>query len=393
MIKSRFTTAEYMYYLGYALYMVAASFLVNIWSPLSIATKLAGIFLMLVGCVYGIRKIYKTDVLRNVLVLGAIALVALLLDKKLAMLFVFVYAFSNCRFDSLVRIDFAVRLTGFIATCIFCSLGLAEDYVLQTYRVNGELVLRHSLGYAHPNTCFLMIFVILVDYLLLRSIKTGRIRLLDVAVVVCIALIFSSITNCRAGTALIIFLAVVLYCQMKFHLLQHMRWLRTVLSYSTLLCMLLSFFFVFLYYKVPTLGQILNNILTKRISSMAYFLERYGLNLFPTLTERVSTQIAAETGVRALVLDNLYANLVISYGLIFTGVYLYLQTKTCKLFVKNQRYEYLLIFTVFAVYGIVEGMALNLDFNYFLVLTRFALFPNMDQQLMLPKATDRWRWG
>lgn len=393
MIKPRFTTEEYLYFLGYALYILAASFLGNVLSPLSKLTKILSILLMAAGCVLGIRILRPGEMLRNVLILCSVLLVALLLDMKLAVLFIFVYAFSNCRFDTLIRIDFAVRLFGFLATCLLCWQGVIDDYILGTYRPSGLLIFRHSLGFPHPNTCFLMVFIILVDFLLIRFMRNGRTSLLDTLLVIVIACIFSRLTNSRAGTALTIFFAIAMFLHTQFRLLHRFRWIARILCYSAVLCFVLSFVLVLIYRHIPSLGEKLNIILTNRISSMAYFLDSYGVNILPTLTERISTREAAETGVRALVLDNLYANLFISYGLVFSAAYLYLQAATCRMLVRAQRYEYLLVFAVIAVYGIVEGMPLNLDFNYFLVLARFALFPSMDRSLLIPQSVDRWRWA
>lgn len=382
MLKQGYKTQELIYYTGYILYMIAAAFLVNVYNPLSKLVKVLSILVMVGGCLYGIRQIRTGDIFRNLLVIGIIVMTALLLDFKLAVFFIFIYAFADCRFDTLIKLDFILRLSGFLATVLCCALGLAEDYVLKTYRSGGALVLRHSLGHAHPNSCFLMVFILLVDYLLLRALKKGRTDLLDTLAVFAFAVLIKEITDCRAGFALIVLFAILMYVQGRWRVCQKFPFIPKLLCCSAALCMVLSVVLMLLYRHVPAIGEPLNNVLTKRLSSMSYFFETYGVSLLPTVTQRVSTREAAETGARALVLDNLYANLLISFGLVFTAVYLYLQARIGKLLVKAKRYEYLLVFTILAVYGIVEGMALNLDYNYFLVLARFVLFPRTDPQLL-----------
>ncbi len=382
MLNQGYKTQELIYYTGYILYMVAAAFLVNVINPLSKVVKFLSILVMVGGCLYGISKIHIEDIFPNLVVIGVILMTALILDIKLAMLFIFIYAFFNCRFDTLIRIDFAVRLGGFLATILCCGLGLAEDYILETWRTNGQLVQRHSLGFVHPNSCFLMSFIILVDYLLLRALKKGKTSLLDTAIVILCATVIKELTDSRAGYALILLFAVLMYCQTNWRICQKLKWIPRLLCYSTVLCMVLSFGMLLLYRHVPSIGEPLNNLLTKRLSSMSLFYDNYGINIFPTTTLRLSTREATELGQRALVLDNLYANLLFSFGLVFTSVFVFLQTKISKLLVKARRYEYLLVFAVIAVYGIVEGMALNLDYNYFLVLARFVLFPHTPRELL-----------
>lgn len=366
---------EILYYVGYALYIFAISFLTNVFPSISQLVRILAICMMLVAAIYEMRSFEKSIIFRYIFIAVIVAYLGLKF-KSVAFLacFVFLYAFKNCSIDKLIKIDFGVRLFGFLGTSICCLFGIAVDNILYTYRSSGELSVRHTFGYVHPNTCFLMIFVLLVDYLLLRHIYTSKIKFLDVCVTLVIAFIFEHFTNSRAGFLLIILFVIAFYLESKFKVLEKMKWLTKCMCYSAPIGLILSMVLVVVYEKMPVLGNMLNQLFTKRLSSMSYFFQQYGISIWGQITKRVSTSQALETGERALVLDNFYANLLIVYGLVFTIIYLFLHVRTSHYLVKKERYDLLIVLTVISIYGLVEGIALNVDYNYFIVLFGVVIF-------------------
>ena len=116
---------------------------------------------------------------------------------------------------------------------------------------------------------------------------------------------------------------------------------------------------------------------------MSHFFHQYGISILGQITKRVSTGQAEVTGERALVLDNFYANLLIVYGIVFTAIYLLLHVGTSFYLVEKKRYDLLIVSTIIAIYGLVEGIPLNIDYNYFIVLFGMVIYSGYNRYFLV----------
>lgn len=364
---------EHIFCFSYGLYVFSSAFLVNFYKTGSHVGKLLAFGLMALLSLYNVLQIQKKDIVKNIIVLSIVVFTGLTIEYRVLMLFLFVYSYQSINFNKFIELDFKIRLLSCSLTFIFCTFGLIDNYILETYRGN-ILVSRYSLGFSHPNSCFLMLFIILVDYLLLQVYTKEKLSISNTMFTILIAYFFNLITNSRAGFLLITFFTIVIYFESNFHIINKFPRLNKSLIYSSLICLGISFLLVQIYIHFPNIGNKLNSLFTNRISSMYRYYIKYGFSFFGQHIEKIATAQAALTDGKALVLDNLYANLLITYGLTFSALYFWLNVKTTQMLFKNNNLYILILYFIIAVYGLVEGMPLNLDYNYFVVLTTPILF-------------------
>jgi len=360
---------DFFYFSGYVLYISAVSFWGNFFSSISQSLKIVGII-----CILITFCMQKVTVKRfTVYILIGLLMVYFCYsfnNYSFALAYVFIISFSHKnieRFERLVEVDFYVRLTGFICTNLFYFIGAAKD--VQLLRVSSDhTIVRHSFGYVHPNICFMTLFVIIVDYYLLLVIKNKRINLYHVIFSLAVTVLYRIGTDSRSGFYLIILLIAVFVLQSRRKFLQKHSKIVDILCFSPLICLALSILFIYIYGVNDTLAKFMKELTTNRISSMYYFWNKYDITLFGQKLYKIGTQEAERLGVQAYVLDNLYINLILNQGIVFTALFIYYYIRTCFDLKKSSNYYYLVVLAIFVIYGMFEGITVNIDFNYFLIL-------------------------
>ena len=361
---------EVFFLFGYGCYVLAIAFLGNICPPLSRITKVFAIILLISGIIYDMRKIPIKEVWKNILILAIVGIVALKVDKKVGLFFMIIYAFRGCRFEKLLKCDFVIRITGFVFTNILCIIGLITDHTLVMYRASaGEVVTRHSMGYIHPNTCYLMLFVIIIDYILIRINSKKKINFFETSILTIVAYIYMELTDTRAGFILTVTFVLFMYIAQKLQFFEKCKKITKIMAFGTVICMGGSMLLIYIYRNSQSIGAALNKLLTSRVSSMNYYWTTYGPSIFGQRLMKVSTADALAASGRAYVLDNFYTNLLVGCGILFTILYCWLHIKTCLMLYKEKKYAYLVVFFFFAVYGIVEGVPMNIDYNFYMVMS------------------------
>ena len=356
---------ESIYILGYMFYVLSISLMLNVNIHLARVVKLVGLLLAAASIFQ--RPITDLLDVKKILAM-AIVFLSAILSRSILPIVIALFAVSYCCEDflTLVRIDFFTRLFGFALTLILFYLGFAKDVTLIRYRETGEII-RHSFGYNHPNTCFAMLVIIAIDFLVLFNKK--RIQKPYFFVVLIPAVLFFQVgTGSRSGVVALLFICVMHFMEHPFRWLSKHKWITYILVAMPLIICVASVLMTVLYDKIPFLRNVLNAISTNRLSSMYFFWNKYNITLFGQVLQKLGTQQAMELNTSALVLDNMYLNLLLGYGVAFTVLFLTLYLKTGLVLAKKEEYALLSVFAGFAIYGFFEGTTLNFDYNYFLVL-------------------------
>ena len=110
-----------------------------------------------------IKDINKKKILINVGILALFGVAfAFSRDVTLVKFILLIYAFKGLEFEKCVKVDLYVRTIGVIAVLLLCKVGVIEDILV----TRGDIV-RHSLGFYHPNVFGDNISLIFFDYIYL----------------------------------------------------------------------------------------------------------------------------------------------------------------------------------------------------------------------------------
>ena len=366
---------EQIYLMGYMCYVISNSFVYNVSPLLSRCIKVGGV--LLIALAYLGERIPVKRLFARCLVLTIIAVCLLNTESySVAIFFLFVMASKEVRTSKLVRADFITRASGVIMTTIMYILDFASDNTLIRYSETGTIV-RHSMGYVHPNTAFMMLFVVLLDYLVI-SFQNKTLNYKKEIVIILIAYIYQKQTGSRSGFVILL-LACSMFClEKRYHIVSRNSTVRFIITYASLFSLTVSYVLTKAYDKGGSIAIFLNKLLTGRLRSMSYFLNTYGISVFGKQTVRVGMMEAMSTGNRAYILDNFYMNLLVSYGVLFAFVFLILVCTTTRRLFLNDLPEFAIVWFMFCILGITEGAIINIDFNFYGVTLIYALYPRMD---------------
>lgn len=357
----------FFYFWGYSLYIISVSLFNNINITLAHVIKICS-FLILILC-FLIDKYRKKELLVYSLLLGILLVISYQInDTRLLYTYLFIISFPSVEFKEVVKVDLAVRMTGFVITNALFFFGMGQDIIL--YR-DGEI--RHSFGYNHPNTCFAMLIMCGIDLLVLFFVNSKRLtkqKVLSIFLYVCLMLFYAENTGSRTGLFVFLLILALILLEYAFKIVSNNKYLAGIFQYTSLIACSISIIVAELYTKFPIFLR-LNTIFTSRLSSMAYFWDNYKPSLFGQILTKVSTQEAEILNTRAYVLDNLYINLILQYGILFTIIFLLIYTITSKRLKTDNQYIYLIIMAGLAIYGFAEGLPLNIDFNVYLLLIEY----------------------
>lgn len=274
----------------------------------------------------------------------------------------FIVASQNSDINKIVRIAYKILLCIMPIVLLSCVCGIIPDYTI--YR--GE-VLRHSLGYIHPNVLGMKVFQAVIYHVFLHNGKENRFTNL---IVVFIAIIFVYyVPNSQTPVVLLgglLFLLSIYYLTKKYTLFMSIfGW---VMIAAALIFNVGSVIFSIIGTDSHRILQILNRLMSTRLSQshrvfLIYGSSLWGQKVYITEAERSSAGLSG-----FFYLDNTYMILLIKFGIviyiIFSVVYLAMMIKLFK----EKRYIMLIIYFVYSLYGIMEPSMYRFSYNTMLLL-------------------------
>ncbi len=260
-------------------------------------------------------------------------------------------------------------LKSYFSTIIFWSvliiasqfLGIITDV---TEERSGGL-LRHSLGFSHPNRLGLIIMLLcLLDLFW----KYARYNMLDIILNV-ISIIFLAIVA-NSKTALIIVCGILLfeicYC----------LWPSLIEKIKDIVCWcgiifapIFSMLFTIMYDSESYYQNILNEIFTGRLYLANKMYELHGFSILGQSIETVTALEASKNKTEVLALDNFYAFLGIQFGVVILIVLITLLIiAAAKISRKIGQPAIVLWITLIMIYGIMENQIIDFRVNFTIVL-------------------------
>ncbi len=282
-------------------------------------------------------------------------------DPIILKLFLVIYSSKSLDFNDFIKKDLYVKLIFFIIVIILHFNGLTVDYIM--YRSDGTM--RNSMGFSHPNIFGLYIFMFCME---LVYLKRNKLKLYDYAIVICLLLVIYNYSDSRASIVSLVLLIILLLT--KNFLIKYVfsrKVTKFFVQNSFLIFTIITYIATILYSNNYGIGKIMNTITSNRISSICYFLDNYGINLFGKKLYLVSTEKSVLLNIKAYILDNCYFNLLIKHGAIIFLIIFLITRKMFEKLYHSKKFSLIIIFLVLLVYGLMENSIFKITYTPFLL--------------------------
>lgn len=227
----------------------------------------------------------------------------------------------------------------FFGTVLCGYLGILESAKLS--RVVGNIYIqRNSLGFSHPNTAFLYFFYIILGYYYISK----NTKLFFIVTIISSFIVYK-MTLCRTGfICIIIFLLSVLILS-KLKKMRIIRYLFPILFIFTLI----------LAYKFGDYNSFLNQLSSNRLYLWKYYISNH-----------LVFNISGNKLVPSYIIDNLYLNIILSFGIVGLILYVIMYYFSGRNVEKNIKLS--IIFNIVLIYGIFETHTINSGINFLITI-------------------------
>lgn len=269
--------------------------------------------------------------------------------------FLFIICSKNIDPNKFIRFDMILKIILTILIILSWKLGIITEVVM--HRTDG--IIRHSLGFGHPNGLGKVLFCICAEIIYL-NFKNMKIK--DYFLIIIAFLISNFICDCRGATIAIIILILIQKIQSKHNIIS-----KKILISLPLILTFFSFISALLFIKNPGNELLLNiNKLTSgRIKCAADFISNYPLNLFGNVFEFLGQWNTR--GQYLTVLDNSFVFLPLQFGLISAIIVLLFSTKVISHLIKNKNMPAVYCISAFLILGLMENCAFNINSNSMII--------------------------
>ncbi len=267
---------------------------------------------------------------------------------------------KNVSVDDIFKKMFDVRIITFFSVIVLAFIGIIDNTKFEIWR-NGEMSTRYALGFGHPNTLHLSLFILIALYIYNRYEKLNIFEYIIMIALNFFIYHFSVSRTGMVGTLILIILCAI--SKLKFEKIK-----RIIVRVPKILFIVLFIFSIvtgLLYGKVEFINK-LDRIFTGRIAYSNYYLQTYGFSLF-------GNNIQNDTNA---LFDNGYLYMYIQFGIV--GL-LYLSTLFSKIFSiirKNFDVKKAVLVISFLIYIFTESFSPNIFMNIILLFAAEWIFPN-----------------
>lgn len=261
------------------------------------------------------------------------------------------------------RIMFDIEVFFLIFNMFLALTGIVTNEVVQYQRSFGGLIFRNSMGFSHYNGLGMVAFQISSLYMLgLDKIKGNY--FLHVVGLGIFNLIIYIISGDR--TAFFSFLLLIILISIfKFKKNNNEKILCIVADICLITFPLIcTYGIVFLNEKSPNAFNLVNNIFQTRPFYILGYMNNYGIKLFGNnLKGPMSGLWGDPNQLVNVTLDSGFANMVITYGIIFAIIFILVMCKLVNKLKTIRRYSWIIYIIVICFYGLDENVLTYFTYN------------------------------
>lgn len=295
-----------------------------------------------------------------------VAVIAYSLEgSSLVYMLVAAFVSRHYRFKDLLRVALITVVVSCLLVVLMASIGMIETVASTTEGSRS----RTSLGFGWVTYLSHYYLELVIGYSLLRGTK---LTIKEIIALICVDIAIYLITDARNSFILVILflIAVLIYKRTHFRL-ESSKMLKIMLSASFIIALIISAAFYLGTNPASSLGHMLDQLLSSRITQTQNALSLYGLSPFGTEVTWVTLgniTTGQFTWQDYLYVDCSYFNILINYGWILGVVMLSALTIVAYKVVSNSNMLIGIALAIFAVHGIVDPQLLDLHYCIFLLL-------------------------
>lgn len=283
----------------------------------------------------------------------------------------FIIASKYINFDRIVFLSY-IMLWGMCAIVLYLFLiGNISEVIF--YR---GTILRHSLGFAHPNWLGVRVFQLVLAHVYLRR---KRLSLLDFSFMAAATAFVFYVPNCLTAFYALFILGVLLVLyRLSEYIEGGKEKVSCLLIVGALVVNVFSVVISSMDIRRNTWLYQFDHIMSRRFSWCHKALSYFGINLWGQDIKLYGRIMNSR--VKLFYIDTAYVAILLRYGIlvyIFFSV-LYIIAMIC-LF-KQKRYFLLLILFVYATYGVMENSFFSMTQNIFLLALGLPLFSSQENK-------------
>lgn len=313
------------------------------------------LLLIIIGALALLLKILFTKYNKKeflfIIICGLIGISSFVITKKPTLLLtcMCLIGLKDIKLDQTYNFMYKIRLITFIGLISLALLGIIDNTSLQMWR-NGNMDIRYSLGFGHPNTLHLSLFILIALYIYTHY---DKLKIRHYLLLMAINLIIFYFSVSRTGIIVTTILILLTFLSKNFKRINKI--INKLPSKIYLILMALAFLTGLLYGKLPILNT-LDNIFNGRIAYTHYFLTTYNYSLF-------GHNISLDNNA---LFDNGYIFLYTQYGIIGLLFISYLIIKICNDIEKNKNSKKAVLVISFLIYIFTESFSPNIFMNIIL---------------------------
>lgn len=297
---------------------------------------------------------------------------------------VFIVASKDVDFNIISTIAFYVQLIMIVTVVYLFYNGFIDEVTV--YR--GD-ILRHSLGFTHPNQLGIRLFLLIVLWCYLRRKRLG---ILDLALLIGAAVFVKKVTDSQTPFyALIIFTVILSVHLVTVKIGYDINKLSGIYIWITVFVCGLSIFMSSIKINRYKVLAMINNFMSHRFSECRRTLRYYGIKWFGQDVKLfVSKPVIGR--YYHFWLDNAFMSILLRYGIVVLVIFMILYINTMRYLKLEGQTLLVEILCLFAIYGVMENNFYSMSQNLFLILLSYPLYNYASQKSHLLKRQIRFVW-
>lgn len=317
-----------------------------------IETQILYFLVLIISLLQLIRMFYVlkgTTIIIKTFVIFIFSAISVIVYKDVNLLITFILALTliNCDFKDFLKKFMVSSLIMYITTITLYFVGILPDNYLIRVTSNGEII-RHSLGFSHPNSIFMYYIPIVLCAYLLDDKKKRFYIIFSI-----LSLILYLLSLSRSGIICIIILFVLDLFKNK-------------INYKKIICWLPLLFFGASYFLAIKYGGTKDNVINVLLSNRPY--------LWNKIIESVDMfTFFGSDMLNEVYLDNFYLAMMYRCGLYLMFLYYIILIFGIKHISNNKIYVSILIFMI---YGLVESNTIIGSINFTLAFLLYSIICN-----------------
>ena len=266
------------------------------------------------------------------------------------------------KLKKIIIIEFMFRIILLISVILLWYNGTLIDSQF-TRTTESGLIIRHTYGFANPNTFGLFMVSILGEGLYLFWKEKHYI--LKIIISMFSLYYINLMTDSRSALIVGVLLIILFVCQ---SILTHFN--LKILIFLPLICFIVSTLFAGFLNQSSFFWLKLDSLLSNRLEFNSYFWSTVPKSLFGHKIVQVTNEQALNSYglLSGRILTNFYLTIFLGFGVVGIVIILYLFTDVLKRLIRNQFYLEVCIFSIYLILGLMENSLLNLFINWSLLL-------------------------